>query len=218
MTVTTVFSSAASDGFLQSSSATYSIARAGTATVAVSDTDTFLQVGQFIFGIYVVSEAFLSFNTSVIPDTDAISSAALDLWETLDQTAANFTLRVRTLTLTEGGLVEGDFVPGADISSTGIHVASHAAGTGVVGAYNTFIDVAMAANINKDDLTQMFMYSLEQENNSAPAGNEFVEFSSGDESGTTQDPKLTITHASTVSRIPYTSRPMKLWRANNIAR
>lgn len=208
MTVTTVFAST-DDGYLESQNASYTAARAGSG-VLVDNTDTFVRVGQYIFGVYVVAQAFMRFDTSAIPVTDLVSSAALELFWTVDQTAANFTLRVRAFDWAEP-LSAGDFVPGASISTTGTHVASLAAGGGVLGTYLTFIDVDLPANINKGGVTELYFYSLEQENNSAPAGNEFVEFSSADETGTGQDPKITITHASTVSSVPRTLPTNRIW-------
>lgn len=209
MTVTTVFSTAISDGYIQSQNASYALCRAGSSQV-VNDTDTEFSVGQLVFGIFVINQGFCRYDTSAISVTDLVSSAVHELFWTSDFTDTNFTMRVRAYDY-GSPLFPSDFVPGASISTTGTHVASLAAGGGSLGTYLTLTNVALPANINKGDITSLYYYSLEQENNSAPGGNEFLGFSSADEAGTTQDPKITVTHAATTSRIPYSGTPFRIW-------
>lgn len=208
MTVTTVFADT-NDGWVQSADVDYADARAGTGAKGLHS-DLVLRVGQWLSGQYVVDQAFCKFDTSTIPVTDLVSSAVLEMFWVTDQTTADFTLRVRAFDWT-APLDTGDFIAGASISATGTHVASLAAGGGVLSTYLTFTNVALPANINKGGITSLYYYSLNQENGTAPVSNQYVEFSSADEAGTTQDPKITITHAATQSRFPYSGTPFRVW-------
>lgn len=215
MTVTTVFASTG-DGYIESSNANYSLARSGSNLIA-DDTATVLRVGQFIFGIYLCDEAFVSFDTSAIPDTDAVSAVTLDTWLTGDLSATDFELRA--ISRDWGSNVSTlDFVPGSELATldSGV-VASRTttAGGWAVGVYITWGSQPAFLTVPnlKTGTVRLCLYSFEQgPNNSAPAGNEVVEFASADTAGTANDPKLTVTHAAVPSRAPAQSFPNRIWR------
>lgn len=193
-TVTTVFSDA-SDGSITSSSTTYSTARAGS-SLTPSTTSAAETVGQnraastrFCF------EGFVSFDTSSIPDTDTVSDAVLSIYGAGDSSTTDFTMNARTSNW-GATLTTGDWVAGASLSGlTLLATYSTASGWSAV-AYNDFSSgVNMPAAIDKAGITYILLSSSRHEAGNDPAGNEFVNWYAAEQAGTTQDPKLTVTHA-----------------------
>jgi hypothetical protein len=188
-TVTTIYAGT-SDGFLTSTNATYSTARAG-GTLAANDTGTTLQVGQVSgFAIY---ETFLHFDTSAI-GTDTVTDAALALYLTTDLSSTDFLVEARAQSWTGGGLTTGDWVPGADLGSKTLYASVDTNGIGSTGAYKTFTQEAALRTAAMTGSVEMVLASSRTRTGSSPSSTEYVIFSSANETGTTQDPKLTLTH------------------------
>jgi len=225
LTVTAIFAST-NDGFLEANARSYQDAAVGASLtvnvpIAVDDTSTVIRVGQFFFlEVYVVDQGFIEFDTSSIPDNDNITVATLSMFYVSDFTNADFTIEAviydwsPTLESSDyyGFLGFGDAPDGPVVASR----LMNATGLGTLVAFTS--NANMLLNINKLGTTQMMLYSLEHKNFSTPTANEFVEFRSADQAGTTQDPVLTITHNSVPSKFPYTSRPRHVWRSSNIGR
>lgn len=194
MAVTTIFGDTA-DAYIDSSSLTYSNARAGTGIGLDVVTGTSLLVGQTsAFDCY---EAFVSFDTSAIADAATVSVVTLSLWLVTDSSATDFTVNVRDRDW-GASVTTADFVAGASLSASGTLVASiGSSGIGSTGAYKDFTSQAAFLSVTniKTGTVHLLLDSSRQEGNNTPSGNEFLEFSSADTSGTTQDPKLTITTA-----------------------
>lgn len=195
-TVTTVYGDTA-DTWIQSSSATYSLARAGTGSLtAVSATNSTFRVGQYLSGgTYICSEAFIKFDTSSIPDTDTISQVDLEMVPNADQSATDFTAQARVYDW--GAAVDtGDFTAGASLSALTRVATLSSSGIGT-GSYVTFTEdgTNFQSAINATGTTYLVLTSDRMEANTTPAGLEYVDFRSADRAGTTDDPKLTITHA-----------------------
>lgn len=212
MTTTTVFSDAL-DGYIQSSNATYSLARAGS-SLAVLNTDVTFGIGQLIFGSYVIFEGFVAFDTSSVPDTDLVSAVNLDVWLVADDSTTDFVIRVKDHNWGTS-LTTADWVAGADLSGkTSVTATLNTSTWGAVGAYKTFTGnaslIAMPA-LKSTDPVCLIIISDREQTGTAPSANEFATLSASEESGTTQDPKLTITHAATTSRVPYSGTPFRVW-------
>lgn len=95
----------------------YSLVRAGTGLYVRSDAQ-YASVGQiYASSRYYAWEAFLSFNTSSIPDDDVVSAVTLSIEYASDVSATDFTLEVYAVDFGES-LATDDWVPGADISGT----------------------------------------------------------------------------------------------------
>lgn len=214
-TVTTVFADA-SDGYLSSSDSAYATARAGAALAATTGA-TDLQVDQFSNGsTRFIRVSYVSFDTSAISDSDVVSSVALDLWLTTDSSTTDFTVEARdydwgaTLTTT-------DWVAGASVSGLPLSASLATSGIGSTGAYKTFTsDPSFTSVTNiKTGIVHLLLHSSRFRNGDAPANGvtEGVNFQEADNTGTTQDPKLTITHAAPIAAPPvFQRRPAQIWR------
>ena len=189
-----VFYSDAADGFISSNNASYDPARSGSGSTLTADTtNTTATVGQYYYSSYYCYEAFISFDTSALPDSVTPSSAILNLYGFQDNsTNADFTFEARVY---DWGttLTTGDYVAGASLSAlTSVATLSTASGWTTSG-YNNLTDVALPANINKTGTTRLICCSSRQTNNTAAVGFESVSFYTTDETGTTKDPTITVT-------------------------
>lgn len=218
-TVTTVFSGT-NDGDLESTSETdYSTARAGTEGISANTSATTMVVGQALFVddpffLFLCDEAFVSFDTSPIADSDVVSAVVLDLYLSSDFSDTDFTIEARSRDW-GATLTTEDFVAGASLSSQTLLASISTSGIGSTGSYKTLTSQAAfltAPNI-KTGTVYVMLCSSRMTNNNAPSGNEYVSLSSANASGTTQDPKLTITHAAAGGGPPFfASRPNRIWR------
>lgn len=221
MTVTTVFSGA-TDGWIDSSdgnSDTYSTARAG-GTFTVDTAATTFRAGQSHTAgkvpHYNCYEGFLQFDTSAISDSDVVSIITLDLWLTTDGSTTDFTLEARERDW-GASLTSGDYVAGASLSGLTLMASIASSGIGATGAYKTLTSQTafLTATNLKTGTVFLLMDSDRQVSNTAPGSttiDESLTFSSADNTGTTQDPKLTITSAPGLARPFSTSKPMRIWR------
>lgn len=196
-TVTTVFSSV--DAYIESQNATYATARAGTGTSSVSDGWENAYVGQFRNGssIYFCLEAFLGFDTSSIPDGDAISAAVLGLYGAFDFSTVDFTINVYAHDF-GGSFDTADWRDGTWTGSATLLGTFSTAGFSTAG-YNSFSENGsnFRSAISKTGNTRLVLISSRQVANTAPStgSDENVVFFTVEQAGTTNDPKLTITHA-----------------------
>ena len=217
-TVTTVFS-AAGDGQVLCSDTTYSVARSGAGSLAANTAATTIQIGQRVpAGNFQCYEGFLSFDTSAITDTDVVTVVTLDMWLTTDSSTTDFTLEARDRDWTPGGLTTADYVAGASLGGL-TRVASLAtSGIGATGAYKTYTSDASFLTVTnlKTGTVALLIHSSRHSGNNSPAGEENVLFSSADETGTTQDPKITITHNSLATAPPiFQNKPARVWKVRS---
>lgn len=200
MPTTTIYAGTP-DGHVRSRNATYSTARAGS-TLLADDTSTTFTVGQRLAaGTYFLFEGFLRYDlfAAGLLSTDTVSAATLELYLTADNSTADFNLECRerdwgtSLTTTDwvaGGSLSGltllATLASSGIGSTGAFKAFTESGSNLVSAINTALagDGVLKLILCPDNLT----------NNVAPTGDEYLVFSSADASGTSQDPKLSVTY------------------------
>jgi hypothetical protein len=209
-TVSTVFAGSA-DGSLYSTSTTYSTARSGTALLSDNSSNE-LSVGQYFFSPdYGCYETFLSFDTSAIGG--GVTAVELALRLTVDQSDTDFTIEARESAWTAGGLTTADWVAGASLGGLTLLASLNSSGIGATGSYKTFTSQAafLTATGMGTGTVAMLLCSSRHRGNNTPSGFEDVTFNSADASGTTQDPKLTITHAS-LAPPKFTSRPARIWK------
>jgi hypothetical protein len=210
-TVTTFYSDAGDGRIASYSSAfgSYSSARDGTANFDVDTTSTSRALGGQAYDggsfTYLVYEGFISWNTAAIPDGDSITAATISLYGSQDASDTDFTLEIRSLSWTGGGLTSADFVPGGSLSIYTL-VADFNTSTGwSTTSYNNLNSYsALLSAINKTGTTAVFVSSNRTRNNNSPTGDEFVSAYYADSAGTTQDPMLTVTHAAAGQ--PYAKR------------
>ena len=209
MTTTTFFANT-NDGYIESANATYSTARSGGTLTAFSVGQDF-NCGQALgFSVY---EAFVSFDTSSIPDTDDVTNAVLSLYVSSDQSATDFVLEARSYSWSAGGLTTGDYVAGASLSSN-LLVASLDTSLLVGGAYNDFSRADyMTQAINKTGVTDFILDSAKTVAGTQNSTNDYVIFVSANGANA---PKLTVTYAPQEVNSSYNERivPSSLrWRA-----
>jgi uncharacterized membrane protein len=203
MSVLTIYSTT-DDGYVSSLHAsTYSTARSGSgSTLTAFTSDTTVIMGQSYvtpYGGYTCYEAFLGFDTSILPDTASISTAVLSLYGQTDSSATDFTIEARLRDW--GSTVEtGDYVAGASLSAL-TSLATFATSGFSASGYNAFTNVAMPANVNKTGYTRIICYSSRHSGNNTPTGLEYVVVYSGDQSGTSNDPKLVITYLVDIKKV-----------------
>lgn len=193
---TTVIYADAEDGYIQSQDATYTTARAGSSLLAGG---TLVRAGQSEngAGTYTIYEGFVSFDTSVVGDSDTVSAVTLELYVTSDLSGTDFTVQARdsnwgaTLTTT-------DWVAGADLGALTLLGTLATAGVSA-SAYNAFAENGsnFQSWVNKTGSSYILLNSSRHEANTAPgsATNEYLNIRSSENAGTTQDPKITITHS-----------------------
>lgn len=187
------FYAGTSDGYIASSNADYATARASTPGGA-NDTNATAVVGQQTG--YALYEMFVQFDTSGIDDADTVSQAVLSLYGTTDLSTTDFTAEAR---VSDWGasLTNTDWVAGASLSGL-TRVATHASSGFATSAYNDFTEdgTNFRSAVNKTGATRLILVSDRLVAGTAPTGNELWICSTADEAGTTQDPKLVVTHAS----------------------
>lgn len=203
MTTYTIYSGAA-DGYIFSSGGTYAQNRAGN-SLATLDTTNYAYVGQDgSGGGDSVYEAFLTFDTSTIVGT--VSTATLSVYGIENGTTTDFTC---TAAVRDYGatLEDADWVAGDSLS--GLTTVATFNTTGYAASYMAFTDVALPANVNTAGSTRLILYSSRTSGNNNPTGFEYFGFSTSENTGTTQDPKLVIV---TAGSRPQRHRPYHIWR------
>ncbi len=194
-TVTTVYGDT-SDGRLEGQGATYNVARNGTGTIQNDTTGVTSATGQFFSSSYSCYQQYWSFDTSAIADTDEVTSVVLELYQTGQNLAGgNFTVEAREYDW-GASLTTADYRPGNTLSGLTLLASIATSGMGTLNTYYAFTSTAAfltAANL-KTGSVRLLTTSSKQRTGTAPTDREFVQFATANASGTTTDPKLTITH------------------------
>ena len=196
---TATFYASTADGYLSSRDDDYSLARAGTgASLASSPTASEGYVGQAADGapgfLYQCTEGFLSFDTSSIPDDAAILSVTLSLYGDTDSSTTDFTINARAHDW-GAGITTADWVAGASLSAKTLLATFATSGWSVAG-YNDFTsEAAFLTAINKTGTTYIILSSSRHEGNNTPSGDEYVQWETANNTGTSKDPKLTVVYS-----------------------
>lgn len=190
MTVTTVY--AENDGIIQSSATNYNTARSGN-NLSVN---TFqLSTGQLRDGTTrYIFQGKMSFDTSFLVPADVISAAAIELYVYWDATPTDFTLEARQNDY--GATLEtGDYVAGASLSGLTLLASIGTSGIGI-DAYKTLTESGSSLRdaLNRDGYTRMLLCSSRTRVGNDPSGDEYLDIRPSSMSGTSQDPKITVTH------------------------
>lgn len=194
MTTTVVYT--VNDGYIESASETdWAAVLAGNSGEITAYNVTDARIGNPTgASYYYCYEAFLSFDTSAV-GSDSVSAAVLNLTSQSDQSATDFEIRAR---LRDWGssLTTADWVAHSSLSSLTL-LAHHATSSGwSAGSSYDFTDDNFAANINGSGTTRVILHSDFTEAGTNPGTTQrYVSFRTLNYTGTTSDPKLTITHA-----------------------
>lgn len=185
MTTFTIYASA-NDHYITSTDATYSNARSGAGSKTDDSSGTSLFVGQlYPGGSYSVYQAFLSFDTSSVP---AISPDSIELALYLGAASLTSTKQFNASERSWSGGA-GDFVAGASLSGLS-GFGSRNFTNGEAAGYKAFPG---PSDVARTSAYKLIVYANDQQTNTVPTSADRLIFSSADTSGTTQDPKLTIT-------------------------
>lgn len=199
-TTFTIYSDAA-DGDIGSTdlSGSYSDARTG-ANLGAGSSATYALVGQLNAGsVYICGEGFFAFDTSVLSGY-TVNTATLACYGQNDSSDTDFVIHARMKTWMSS-LTSGDWVAGGSLTGLTQVATFNTSGFSTSG-YNTFTNVAFPANINLTGFTEILLHSSRHSGNNTPTGNEYVQIYTSDQTGTTNDPKLTIDATASASAIP----------------
>lgn len=197
-TVTTLYSGTA-DGGLYAHGGTWANAYNGTGTIDSPSTGS---VSDWIGSIYTGSEfytqtVFLGFDTSSIPDTDTVSAATFSLYARNGNSSRTF--RMRAWTYDWGGsLTTGDFRTAAQLQALTELCDWPPTNAVSTGAYTDFENTAnnLRDAISKTGTTYIIVSdNLHEAGTTNPLTADDCEWWLADQTGTTQDPKLVVTHA-----------------------
>ena len=198
------------DGYLDSSDSGQSVnttawsnARSGTGLggIIAQDATTVDQVGatdRFVSRTSTynasVQRAFLLFDTSSLTTAATISSATLSIYVTtiFDNSSDSIGI-VTTTPASNTAIVTGDWGNvGSTLQASSVTYASLTAS-----AYNSMsLNSTGLGNISKTSITKFGLRSVNDINNTLPSdvGTNIVSYSSADNTGTSQDPKLDVTY------------------------
>lgn len=190
------------DGAVESSSAAYADAVAGTGTAALAADAAGLTLA-VVSGIannnsaatYICTEAFISFDLSTLPPGCIVRGATLSLYHNASAVDVAFTAEVRTYDW-GAGVTTADWVGGASLGALPL-LASLASTAFAATQYNAFASLptlAAALQAAAGGTLRMIINNSLHRLATAPGLNVFsnIIFQSADTALTTQDPKLDI--------------------------
>jgi hypothetical protein len=183
-----------SDGLIESSNATYATAAAGSGLFTDTTTVAGDAVGQAFFTpTYYVMEFFLSFDTSALGSGATVTAADIAIYGSADSSTTDFTIRAAALAW--GTLTTADWQNTTALAALTILATWNTATSFSTAAYTTLTDSGgMAASVNKTGNSQYVLWSSRHQASTTPTGAEYVQIHQSDETGTTNDPKITITY------------------------
>jgi hypothetical protein len=207
----TVWSDAA-DGYVTSSNSSYSSARAGSNLASATGGSTEQMIWSGASGTETIRQLFFGFDTSTLGDDDFISDVALALWPTAQTSNDTVSqLIYARLYNWDTTVTTADWRATDGTSATDTLLASKAKTTtkGVnsltTGQYNTLTsDAAFKSNVSKTGFTRLYtLISNAESDNDTPASGNTVTVYMGDQTGTDNDPKLTVTYTPRVKTRLY---------------
>lgn len=163
----------ANSGFLQSTNASYTTARAGSTLTVASNA---LRVGQQQSTNYIVLETFLEFSISGIPAGSTINSVSLQLYLAADGSSTDFTAQVRSVDY-GASLTTADWVPGANLGSSTL-LATLASSGVTANTYNSFTENSsnFRSAITIGGTLRFLIASDRTASGTAPTGTEYLNF------------------------------------------
>jgi len=162
---------------------TYATVRnATTATVTTGATASVQH--SFATPNYVAAQIFYVFDTSTIPAGNGSGSFNFRVTSSSPSTANTDRINIREVTTV------ANKIAGASLSGLTLH-AGPQTWPAFSSVYTSF-PVLSVASVPRSSTFRVVVHSEDEETNTAPTGTNFVQFSTADESGTTQDPYLNI--------------------------
>lgn len=183
--------SSTADGYITSTSGTYSTARAGASLSAHTDNGS-AQVAQA--SGYACYEAFFDFDTSAIPAGATITAVALKLYGVSDNSTTDSTIEARAYDW-GASLTTADWIAGADLGNYPLVATLDTSGFTTSG-YNTFSENGSNFRnaINKTGVTRIVLNSDRHRAGTTPTTGEQVYVSTADEADSAKRPLLEVTY------------------------
>lgn len=195
MATLTVYPS--TDITLASSSSTWSTAVAGGGALSAdAEADTFHEIGaSFFTPTYYISETFLGFDTSALPDDCTIDDAVLSIYGKQDSSTTDFTIECGAYDY-GASITTADWQDGTETGALTVVATRSSAGFSIAG-YNDFTNTGggLKSIVSKTGITKIALWPERVRTGVAPANGQFVQFWSAeeDQSGERR-PSLTITY------------------------
>lgn len=187
MATYTIYSST-EDGYIQSSSTSYSTARSGGSLSSNNTVE--IGIGQNRSGsTRSCYEAFFLFDLSDV--AGEATQATISLYGLYDLSTTNFTAEIRTNPW-GGSLTTADWVAGGDLSGLTLLASFDVTGFSTSG-YNAFTsEAAILTAVDLHGSLEVIAHSSRHRISNDPSGAEMVWVVQADASGTSQDPKIDI--------------------------
>lgn len=167
-------------------------------------TATFAFATSLSGGFYIVQRDFFLFDTSSLPDTDTIDTGVISFSGTgtspgdADNSSINI---VSTTPASNTEITTADYDQAGSTVYASLDVTSWNA---TDGTYNDFtLDATGEGQITKTGVSKFGGRNSLDVGNSAPLGLNRVSIFYADQTGTTKDPKLVVTHTAVASFIPH---------------
>ena len=145
------------------------------------------------YATYQVDRGFVFFDTSPIPDGATITSVSLGLYGQADSSATDF-----DITITNGQPTSpSDPLVGTDFNKNNYSGSGGTFNTAgfTTSGYNTItLNSTGQGWINKTGTTKLCLRSSRDISSTTPTGNEYVSVYASEQTGTSQDPQLTVTY------------------------
>lgn len=194
MPTTTIYADPAG-GYLSNSSATYTTARTGTAVGLFPSVSSFTVGQQGSSGTYYCYQGFMAFDTSSIP-ADSATDVTLSLWMSSDGSTNDFDVEIRpkswmpTLELADWLGINLDYAYSYPL------LASRNTLSWPSGAYADLTSTPAFAHNLVRGYTQLVILSSRLRTHQQPGSttSERMDFYDAERTGTTNDPKLVVTH------------------------
>lgn len=189
---TSTFYAGAGDGSVYVANSSWSTARgASSGTAAYTDATRYMMADKDA-STYTVARTYFPFDTSSIPDTDDISSATFSVDNSGGEGTRSAVL-ILTTTSSETTLTGTDFAA-LTLNSPSEGTASRVALTSI--GYKDFIMNATGIGwISKTGYTKLGLRLSNDVDDSAPTVRNYVLLYCSEQTGTTNDPVLVVTHA-----------------------
>ena len=169
----------------------------------------YLRTAAGVTDVNLMVRSYFLFNTSSIPDTDAVSSATLSFYiESISGATNHGTLSTAMTVVTVGSdsaLATGDYA----VANFGTRIATDVPFTSYTASVYYDNTITSLSSINKTGLTRVGVLTSAEKDNAAPTlsvgSTAIITTYTADQAGTSQDPKLVVEHAAPISFIPRTS-------------
>lgn len=196
------------DGSAAYDDASYSTARNAATGENAEDSisgDTGVQHSKYS-GIYYIRRMFWLFDTSSIPDGDTISAATLSYYQTDTGNGAD---SGHTVAIVSSTPASNTAIVAADYDMVGSTSFGSGSYTGTANTYHDFsLNSSGISNISKTGVSKFGGRGTEDISNTAPTGLNQGTINRAEATGTTTDPKLAVTHASTGLTVNATAQAL----------